>query len=179
MTSPEPRRADRIGWSIVAAACLIAWALLLSGCSSSRHVVDEQSAVVTVRPDTVVSSVQPLPRADVATMPVEVREYRTPNTSHAAPVTAIVVDRRDPKRQAVQVRTNVGAQTFRLPATGEVLVAEAQADSTLVASVGGKQIDIVAQERDLTWWGRQTRGLACVGALCILALLAFIACRVR
>ncbi len=141
--------------------------LLLAGCSSSRHVVDEQTAVVTVRPDTVVSAVQPLPRADVATMPVEVREYRSRDTSQAAPVTAVIIDRRDPKRQTYTIRTPTGSQTGQLPATGEVAVSVAQSDSTFEIRVGGKQIDVVAPEREPTWWEKVRAGLQSILVLIV------------
>ena len=168
MTYPESPRADRIGWSILTAACLIAWAILLSGCSSSRHVVDEQSAVVEARPDTVVSAVQPLPRADVATMPVEVHEFRSPDTSQAAPVTAVIIDRRDPDRQTYTIRTPNGSQTGQLPATGEVAVSEAQPDSTFAIRVGGKQIKVEAPPPEPPPWEEVSSGVTGV-----LALLGF------
>ena len=170
-------RSDAAFWFGIFIVCVVA--MLASGCRSVA-IVAEPSAVVEAVPDTIIArGPSPLPKARVATMPVEVREYRAPDTSQAAPVTAVIIDRRDPARQTYTIRTPTGSQTGRLPATGEVVVTEARADSTFGMRVGGEQVAVVAPEREPTWWEQQTRGLACVGALCILALLSFVALRLR
>lgn len=179
MTCPDSPRSDRIGWSIVAAACLVAWALLLSGCKSSHHVVGETSAIVTARPDTVlVTTPPPMPKADVRTMPTRVERYRQPDTSRQiAEVTAVVVDRRVGHSPTVTVRTTSGSSTFALPATGEVLSVTAARDCTAVASVGGKQVDVVAPEREPTWWD-EFKGFV-VGMLALIGFAALLVWFVR
>jgi hypothetical protein len=75
------------------------------------------------------------------------------------------------------VNCSCASSTWALPATGEVLVVEAAADCTAVARVGGDQVEVVAPDREPTWWERLRSNITEVLALIGFVVIAIWAAR--
>lgn len=154
-------------------------ALLVSACGSThtttRVAVDEESAVNTAVPDTLLDTTPPpLPKTDLPTRPVRVRTYATPDTtSPTASITAVEVT-----PEEVRLRTPQGEQVYRTPAKNETLVATPDTAGALHAGVRGTQapryVEVDVPDRS---WSFRTYALV-YGGLIVAALTLILLIRI-
>lgn len=146
---------------LIALAVFVLCALyILTGCSSSRPVVEQETAVVTTRPDTTLRrDAPPIPREGRATMPTGVEIYQRPDTTSPviSDLVAVTIDRSQGGQGTVTVQTRTGSTTFRNAAEGQIETFRADSTGAVVASVTGKVKPTYAPEKETPVWDTLAR----------------------